>query len=115
MTGRRRAWGAEVDAHGARFRVLAPGRERVEVVIGDGASARAFALAPDGEPGVWSGVAPDVRAGALYRYRLSGEDAPLADPASRFQPGGVVYELHVGTFTVEGTWEAARPRTRRSA
>jgi maltooligosyltrehalose trehalohydrolase len=137
MKPRRRAWGAEVDAHGARFRVLAPGRARVEVVVGDGASTRAFALAPEREPGVWAGVAPDVRAGARYRYRLSGEDAELADPASRFQPDGVdgpseiidpafawtdaaypgigargrvVYELHVGTFTVEGTWESARAR-----
>ena len=117
--------------------MLAPGRRRVEVVVADGATERAFALEPEREPGVWSAVVAGVGAGARYRYRLSGEDAPLPDPASRFQPQGVlgpsevidgafawtdarypgigahgrvVYELHVGTFTVEGTWEAARAR-----
>jgi maltooligosyltrehalose trehalohydrolase len=91
------------------------------------------ALEPDGD-GYWSVVAPQVKAGTLYRYRLDGEIA-CPDPASRFQPDGphgssmvvdpcafawtdhdwpgvalegqVVYEMHIGTFTREGTWAAA--------
>jgi maltooligosyltrehalose trehalohydrolase len=137
MSAPRRSFGAEVGAHGTRFRVLASERERVDVVVGDGPETRAFALQPERATGVWSATVPDVRAGALYRYRLSGEDAPLPDPASRFQPRGVdgpsevvdptfawtdgsfagipargrvLYELHVGTFTPEGTWDAARAR-----
>jgi maltooligosyltrehalose trehalohydrolase len=70
-----------------------------------------------------------------YRFRLDGEGALYPDPASRFQPEGphgpsqivdpsrfawsdrawrgagpqgqVVYEMHIGTFTREGTWESA--------
>src|SRR5215467_12076726 len=73
--------------------------------------------------------------GTLYRFRLDGGDA-FPDPASRYQPEGphgpsqvvdatrfrwndaawkgtavhgqVIYEMHVGTFTREGTWDAAR-------
>jgi maltooligosyltrehalose trehalohydrolase len=136
VKARRRSWGAELDQHGvARFRVFAPGRRGVEVVVGEGAGTRATPLAPEGETGVWSGAMPDLQPGALYRYRLAGEDQALADPASRFQPQGVfgpselvdpsfgwtdadfrgltrhgrvLYELHVGTFTPEGTWDAAR-------
>jgi hypothetical protein len=40
----RRSFGAEVDARGTRFRVLAPERDSVDVVVGDGPAARAFAL-----------------------------------------------------------------------
>ena len=76
---------------------------------------------------------PEARAGTLYQFRLNGEQYP--DPASRFQPEGphkfsevidpaeyswrdhawrgvriedaVIYEMHIGTFTREGTWAAA--------
>ncbi len=85
--------------------------------------------------GYFHGVVPDVRPGALYFYRLDG-DKERPDPASKFQPQGVhkpsqvvdsrfpweddhwsglslynyvVYELHVGTFTPEGTFEAVIP------
>ncbi len=86
------------------------------------------------EGGYFSGVIPSAGAGSLYAYRLDGE-GPFPDPASRFQPEGphgpsqvidpgefawtdagwkglelhgqVLYEMHVGTFTVEGTWAAA--------
>ncbi len=137
MKARRRAWGAEPDGHGVSFRVFAPGRTGVEVVVEDGSERRTFALAPDHESGAWSGRVSAIGAGAQYRYRLAGEAELLPDPASRFQPAGitgpsevvdptfawtdadfpgigtrgrVVYELHVGTFTAEGTWQAARAR-----
>jgi len=78
-----------------------------------------------------------LRPGALYRYRLDGQ-GPYPDPSSRYQPQGphgpsmlvdpngwrwrdddwrgvsitgqVVYELHVGCFTREGTFDAAREK-----
>jgi maltooligosyltrehalose trehalohydrolase len=93
-------------------------------------------LTPEPE-GYFSGTVPDARAGTLYRYRLDGGDR-YPDPVSRFQPEGphgpsqvvdpagypwrdrdwkgarlpgqVLYELHVGTFTREGSWDGARRR-----
>ncbi|HET7729848.1 MAG TPA: malto-oligosyltrehalose trehalohydrolase [Usitatibacter sp.] len=116
-------------AGGTHFRVWAPDRERVEVVV-DG---QAFALQREAG-GYHAGAVPNAAAGTLYRYRLDGGDE-LPDPASRFQPqgphgpsqvvdasafrwtdgawrgvpleGNVIYEMHVGTFTREGTFESA--------
>jgi maltooligosyltrehalose trehalohydrolase len=93
-----------------------------------------FALEPEGT-GYFSGLVAAASAGTLYRYRLDGEAALYPDPASRFQPQGphgpsrvidpgafpwhdqdwrgvplegqLLYEMHVGTFTPAGTWEAA--------
>src|SRR6266478_1602708 len=88
------------------------------------------------EDGYFSGVA-NVGAGACYRFRINNANAENfhPDPASRFQPNGphgsscvvdptkfewtdaewpgtklegqIIYEMHVGTFTREGTWRAA--------
>jgi maltooligosyltrehalose trehalohydrolase len=88
------------------------------------------------DDGHFEGVATDVAAGGQYRYVLDGR-MERPDPASRFQPQGVhgpsevvdpnafrwsdshwrglpldrmiIYELHVGTFTTEGTFEAIIP------
>jgi maltooligosyltrehalose trehalohydrolase len=85
------------------------------------------------EAGYFSGLVPIATAGMLYRYRLDNGDA-YPDPCSRYQPQGphgpslivdpstyawrypdwqgvrmqgqVIYELHVGTFTPEGTLDA---------
>ena len=120
----------------ARWRVWAPKAKAVELVLGDGASARTIPM--DAEPrGYFTVEAPCSGPGQLYRYKLDG-GAPLADPASRFQPQGVrgpsavfdpggfvwdegdwrgidradlvIYELHVGTFTAEGTFDAVHAR-----
>jgi maltooligosyltrehalose trehalohydrolase len=117
---------------GVHFRVWAPRRSRVEVVLeGDGA---AFDLERE-EGGYFSALVREASAGALYRFRLDGDGWRYPDPASRFQPEGphgpsrvedpsrfrwtdagwrgaalkgqVVYELHVGCFTPEGTLAAA--------
>jgi maltooligosyltrehalose trehalohydrolase len=127
---RRLPIGAVCSNDAVHFRVWAPRRTRVDVLLDDRA---AIQLNP--EPGgYFSGTASDTRPGFLYRYRLDGGDA-FPDPASRFQPDGphgasqvvdsttfhwtdsdwrgprldtaVLYELHVGTFTREGTWAAA--------
>lgn len=126
--------GAEIVAPGCvSFRVWAPSRRRVSVVVGD-ESALTFELLPEGD-GYFSGVRAETPPGTLYRFRLDDDERLFPDPASRYQPQGhdgpsqvidprqfrwrdagwrgvtrkgqVIYELHVGTFTQEGTWAAA--------
>ncbi|HEY8924860.1 MAG TPA: malto-oligosyltrehalose trehalohydrolase [Polyangia bacterium] len=146
MKDRRRRIGAELSERGVSFRVYAPGRSQVEVVVdagarGDGGQKGdrvARRLAPEEQTGYFSGTVPELGAGARYWYRLAGDDALYPDPASRSQPDGpfgpsevvdpgayrwsdddfpglsadgqVIYELHIGTFTREGTWRAAAQR-----
>src|SRR6266540_2364056 len=116
---------------GAHFRVWAPDRSEVEVLL-DGARM-GTPLRPE-PAGYFAGLVAGAAVGARYRYRLDRGDA-LPDPASRFQPDGphgpseiidptafrwtdtgwrglrlegqVFYELHLGAFTPEGTWTAA--------
>jgi len=99
-----------------------------------GSDNRTFELEPEGQ-GYFSGVVRSVGAGALYRFRLDGGEWLCPDPASRYQPEGphgpsqvvnpksfgwtdhnwrgvyprgqVIYEMHIGTFTREGSWAAA--------
>jgi maltooligosyltrehalose trehalohydrolase len=130
---RRLPIGAELSpAGGVDFRVWAPCRKQVDVVL----EGRAFPLSrtPDG---YFSGFVEEARAGSLYRYRIEGGDA-FPDPASRFQPEGphgpsqvvdpgqfawtdhgwqgvslagqIIYEMHIGTFTPERTWASAAQR-----
>ncbi len=98
------------------------------------AGAREQPLAPEGG-GYFSGRVAGAADGTLYRFRLDGDGPLYPDPASRFQPQGpegpsrvvdpgrfrwsdrgwpgvrlpgqVVYELHVGTFTPQGSFRAA--------
>src|SRR5215475_4296111 len=76
---------------GTNFRVWAPRRRSVEVVIEGGAESGsndlAFKLAPE-DHGYFSGVVRSVGDGALYRFRLDGGDRLYPDPASRYQPEG---------------------------
>lgn len=113
-----------------RFLVWAPFRERVEVhIVYPG--EKTLPMEKD-ERGYFSAVAEDVPAGSRYFYRLDGK-SEYPDPASRFQPQGVqcpsqvtdpdfpwqdgrwpglpleeyiIYELHTGTFTTGGTFDA---------
>jgi malto-oligosyltrehalose trehalohydrolase len=116
----------------SEFRVWAPAADRVDVVA-DGGS---HPMAPqDGD--WWAADVPGAGDGADYAFRLDGGD-PLADPRSAWQPhgvsgpsrrydhgrfawtdagwrgvplpGAVIYELHVGTFTPAGTFDAAIDR-----
>ncbi|HEY5312374.1 MAG TPA: malto-oligosyltrehalose trehalohydrolase [Pirellulales bacterium] len=130
---RRLPVGAECQAGGVHFRLWAPKRRKVEVV-GRESKAHCWTLTPEGD-GYFSGLIPDLRAGFRYRFRLDDEDQLYPDPVSRFQPEGVhgpsevvdpggftwtdadwdgpellgqvVYEMHIGTFTPEGTYRAA--------
>ena len=130
--GRRFPVGAEVTPEGVHFRVWALDHQAVEVVFEDGTPS--VKLNADGD-GYFSGLAKGVKSGTLYRFRLDGTDQLYPDPVSRYQPKGphgasqvidptgfkwtdagwrgvpaagqVLYEMHVGTFTREGTWTAA--------
>jgi maltooligosyltrehalose trehalohydrolase len=112
------------------FRVWAPASQHVAVVDSDG---RVVPLDP--EPDGYFSATVVAPVGTRYQFRLDSGDRPYPDPASRFQPEGphgwsevvdprafewtdrswrgvalehqVAYELHVGTFTSEGTWAAA--------
>jgi maltooligosyltrehalose trehalohydrolase len=108
------------------FRVWAPSAKRVTTDAGE--------LAPEGG-GVFAARLP-AAPGDEYQFRLD-DGKPLPDPCSRWQPGGlrgpsaaldtaafewraehvsvaldelVIYELHVGAFTSEGTFDAAAAR-----
>lgn len=89
---RRYPVGAEaMEEGGVHFRVWAPDRERVELVVegrpgSADAESESFRMQSSGG-GYFSHWLPDARPGLLYRYRLDG-DGPLPDPASRFQPEG---------------------------
>jgi maltooligosyltrehalose trehalohydrolase len=129
---RRLPVGADVQpAGGVHFRVWAPASKSVVVEV-EGGLSRELTAELDG---YFSGLVGDADVGARYRFRLEGQDQALPDPASRFQPDGphgasqvidparfpwsdngwrgiprerlVIYEMHIGTFTPEGTWEAA--------
>ena len=132
MSGWRPALGANVVEGGVEFRVWAPASRSVDAIVYGPDAERIAPLAA--EPDGWfSAVVPGIGAGARYRYRLDGE-ATFPDPASRAQPDGVhapsqvvdpaafrwtdggwrgrpleemvIYELHVGTATAEGTFDA---------
>ncbi|QDU22334.1 malto-oligosyltrehalose trehalohydrolase [Urbifossiella limnaea] len=131
MPTRRLPVGAEVVPGGVHFRVWAPIRTTVEVVIEAGPTA---ALAAEGG-GYFSALVPGVAAGDRYKFRLDGRPNTHPDLASRYQPAGphgpsqvvdpavfpwtdqdwkgvletgqVFYEMHVGTFTPDGTFAAA--------
>jgi maltooligosyltrehalose trehalohydrolase len=129
-----RSQGADLLAGGGvRYRTWAPGKKEVAVAISSRAGGETRQLSLVTEPGgYWSAIDPAGRAGDRYRYRFGGKDWP--DPASRFNPEGVhglsqvvdphgyrwkddawvagplselvIYELHIGTFTPEGTFAA---------
>ena len=129
--------GACVEGGGTSFRVWAPERRRVEVVIETPGREGECHVLSRADGGFFEGVVGGTGAGDLYRYRVDGE-GPFPDPASRFQPRGVhgpsevidasrfrwaddawpglrladlaVYELHVGTFTPAGTFAGAAER-----
>src|SRR5918911_5420025 len=91
--GRRLPVGSEVMPEGGvHFRVWAPLRKRVEVVL-ESDGGRAGARQPPAElraedGGYFSAHVRAASAGTPYRFRLDGEDYLYPDPASRFQPEG---------------------------
>jgi 1,4-alpha-glucan branching enzyme/maltooligosyltrehalose trehalohydrolase len=125
-------FGAEVTSAGVRFRLWAPAAKRVDLALGTG-----FLPMRRGTDGWFERVEPAAAAGTLYRYRID-EETLVPDPASRFQPQdadgpsevvdpaafawedaawrgrpwreAVIYELHVGTFSAQGSYTGVRRR-----
>jgi len=117
-----------------RFRVWAPDRNSVDVVIGERRVPMSRDERGDGDRGWWTVCVDGAGPGSDYAFRLDG-GPPRPDPRSAFQPGGihgpsrvidhaafawsdsgwrgipltgsVLYECHVGTFSAEGTFDGA--------
>ncbi len=121
-----------LEGGGCRFCVWAPTHDHVSVDLID----QARIVPMEKVDGYHVAAVNDVAIGERYFYRL-GDGAARPDPASRFQPDGVhgpsevvsgqfdwhdqdwngvakedliIYEMHVGTFTDEGTFDAACER-----
>jgi maltooligosyltrehalose trehalohydrolase len=133
MENRLVSQGAELQGEGVLFRTWTTGKKKVLTVIfgRDGSVLREIPMERE-TSGYYSVTDPASSNGTLYKYRLDDDLVP--DLASRFQPQGVhgpsqvvdgrsfhwtdsgwtspglhelvIYELHVGTFTQEGTFEA---------
>ncbi|HEU5340670.1 malto-oligosyltrehalose trehalohydrolase [Edaphobacter sp.] len=116
------------------FRVWAPGARKLSVKVGDVLSPM---NGPD-EHGWWSARVDAAHPGADYAFVLNDNAVAFPDPRSAWQPSGVhgpsrlydhsafrwndggwkapplaravIYELHIGTFTAEGTFDAAIDR-----
>ena len=133
---RRYPIGAElITENQTHFRIWAPKARKLDVVIEQGPdSGRTFrSLTP--EPAGYFSGAINAEVGSRYRFRVNNGEMLYPDPASRFQPDGphgpscivdarqfkwtdsqwpgitlkgqIIYEMHIGTFTTEGTWRAA--------
>lgn len=125
---RKYPFGAECFENGVDFRVFAQERSKVDVII----NGKTYPLEKE-KDGFFGALIKEAKEKERYFYLLD-EKIKIADPASRFQPEGiegpseivnshfnwqdsnwqgikslkqqVIYELHVGTFTKEGTYRA---------
>jgi len=127
--------GAEPTEGGVCYRVWAPRHRAMQLALFDG--QRSFHTVPlEAEPdGYFSATVSEAGPGTRYAFQFPGDDRNYPDPVSRYQPDGVhkpsevidaktypwtdqdwpgvrlpgqvIYELHIGTFTPEGTWVAA--------
>lgn len=124
--------GATPGSAGVEFCVWAPGAQRVEVEVVQPGPAHRLVLEPAAD-GAWRGLLAGAGAGTRYALFVDGQ-GPLPDPYSRSQPEGVhgpsevvdpaafvwraadwpglgiqglvIYQVHVGTATPEGTFDA---------
>ncbi|MGR8940362.1 MAG: malto-oligosyltrehalose trehalohydrolase [Gammaproteobacteria bacterium] len=130
-------FGTRILADGrVNFRLWAPGAEKVELCLQGRADEIRLHMAAEADG--WYGITTELAgSGFYYQYRIDGEHY-VPDPASRYQPEdvngssqvidpdawswldhawkgrpweeAVFYELHVGTFTEEGTFTAVKNR-----
>ena len=126
-----------IGANETHFRIWAPKATRVDIVLEASAektAPRTFHPLEREDGGYFSGSI-EAHGDDCYRFRVDNAEHFHPDPASRFQPDGphgsscivdprkfnwsdakwpgkqlkgqIIYEMHVGTFTKEGTWRAA--------
>ena len=136
--------GARVGKDAVTFTVWAPRHDSLALRLDDRAMPSGWRDIPmePGPGGYFSITVPGARSGQRYWFKLKDDLRP--DPASRYQPDGVfgasaivdpasfawtdadwtgapprhrnvVYEMHIGTFTPAGTWDAARAHLARLA
>lgn len=129
-------FGAMLEAEGVLFRLWAPRVQQLEIVL-SWAGGKKRRTMESAAGGWWHHFAPGLGSGVCYQFLLPDGSA-VPDPASRYQPEDaqgpslvidpaayawqddrwrgrpwhetVIYELHVGTFTPEGTYRAAMER-----
>ena len=118
------------EGEGSKFRIFAPQRKKLELVLSEG---KRIKLSKD-RLGYWEGECERLSEGTLYKVEVNGR--PYPDPASKYQPKGVhghsmvvapkkadltgwkgirieesiIYELHLGTFSREGTLAGAEKK-----
>jgi maltooligosyltrehalose trehalohydrolase len=113
------------------FTLWAPGVKKVSVKVG----AAAYPMTGPDPRGWWKVIVEEAGPGIDYAFVLDDDPTPYPDPRSLWQPEGVhgpsrvynqeafswndaglqppplssaiIYELHVGTFTTDGTFDAA--------
>ncbi len=121
-----------------RFDVWAPRATTLDLVVGAEHDGSRTVPMERGDDGWWSPLGPEPRGEVDYGYRVDGAEQVIPDPRARRLPhgvhgrartvdaasytwhdgawtgrqlaGSVVYEMHVGTFTPEGTLDAAIDR-----
>lgn len=121
---------------GFHFRLWAPEKRDVFLVVSASSRFEKQTFQMDREDaGYFSYHLRTAEPGLSYGFLLDDEKHPLPDPASRYQPQGplglsqvsmsdfawtdqswkgcstqgqILYEMHIGTFTAEGTWKAAQ-------
>ncbi|WP_157270377.1 malto-oligosyltrehalose trehalohydrolase [Azohydromonas aeria] len=138
MTQQTMTFGAELldDGGGVRFRLWAPDAQALRLQL-EGAGRGRLLPMQALDDGWHELTVPEAGAGTRYRFMLP-DGLSVPDPASRFNPDdvhgasevidphgyrwndsgwrgrpwheAVLYELHVGTFTAEGTYAAAMAR-----
>lgn len=130
-------------AGGVDFTLWAPAARHAQVLLADGPQVEPQALAATAAPGGrWHVHAAHATASSRYQWQID-EELKVPDPAARYAPGGphglcqvgdpsayswhvrhwggrpwhelVFYELHVGTFTPQGSYTAATAELPRLA
>jgi maltooligosyltrehalose trehalohydrolase len=132
ITKRKYPVGAEIIGDEINFRVWAPSKKNIQLLI-EHPFSKTIEMQPD-KNGYFSASIKKISEPLLYCFKLPDKSKPLPDPASRFQPQGplgpsqvidsslfkwtdeswpglkadnqIIYEMHIGTFTQEGTWSA---------
>src|SRR4051812_41136716 len=127
-------FGTAIVENAVHFRLWAPKIAKVSVVLNDDVPAPMQSIS-----GGWHElISSDAKAGTLYKFQLGDEGPQVPDPASRYQPSDVhgpsevidpgqyiwrdrawqgrpweecvLYEVHLGTFTPQGTFLGAIER-----